>query len=80
LVVYPIEGSHHMTTATANRPKFNRCDWCGRNAHKVAVRKPDGRVLGFCPSCYASDGPVSTHYGPDSDAVVIYDRRARGRS
>lgn len=67
-----------------NRPKHNRCDECGRNAHKVAIRRADGIVRGLCPSCLA--GPA---FGPGADefanreeqllstGTVVYDRRKR---
>lgn len=58
-------------------PKYNRCDYCGRNAHKVAVRRPAyGRhlptamtVVGYCPSCFASCFEP-TRYGDDPRSNV----------
>lgn len=26
-------------TRDLNRPEYNRCDYCGRNPHKVAIRR-----------------------------------------
>lgn len=62
---------------TAIRPRYNRCDNCGRNAHKVAVRTPRG-VHGYCPSCFAEkvERKVGSGYGFPADAAVIYDRRS----
>jgi hypothetical protein len=61
-------------TASRTTPRYNRCDYCGRNAHKVALRWPDGTVEGVCPSCY--DG--KTEFSAKTQgATVLYDRRSR---
>jgi hypothetical protein len=65
----------------ANRPRFNRCDSCGRNAHKVVVRtKATGVVHGVCPSCWEGDTVGRpAHWPPFNwDAVtVLADNRAK---
>lgn len=72
------------TIPKATRPEYNRCDACGRNAHKVAVRNADGHVYGYCPACWTGGkyprSAIRDHL-PDG-AMVVYDRRgqARGQS
>jgi hypothetical protein len=66
---------------STHRPKFNRCDFCGRNPHKVAVRLAAGIVRGYCPSCWAT---VTGGFGnvPPMDmtkVTVIYDNRAAAK-
>lgn len=62
-------------------PRYNRCDSCGRNAHKVAIRHPKGHVEGLCPSCFADDlSPQPWRPSREAEWVekgykVIYDRR-----
>lgn len=75
-------------------PKYNRCDHCGRNAHKIATRRkgrPD--VNGWCPSCWTSfvertltppSNPNQAAYHAAqtaalADTIVIYDRRGARR-
>ena len=73
-----------------NRPKYNRCDSCGRNAHKVAVRIvrafPNPTVVeGYCPSCWNADYRFSVRDRLESSVAsgrtlryeVIYDLRRR---
>lgn len=55
----------------ASAPKYNRCDTCGRNAHKVALRNKNREVLGYCPSCFEW---ALERYGLDGHTLV-YDRR-----
>lgn len=47
------------TQKNPNRPQYARCDACGRNAWKVAVRYPNRNhtpthhpTAGYCPSCF----------------------------
>lgn len=64
-----------------NKPRFNRCDACGRNPHKVVARfLRTNRVEGFCPSCWLS---LTVNRSPrlppfDWDAVrVLADNRSK---
>lgn len=58
---------------TARAPKYARCDYCGRNAHKVAVQTTRG-VQGYCPSCYTGFEQRGHAAAPEN---VLYDRRAK---
>lgn len=75
-----------------NRPKYKRCDSCGRNEHKVAVRhRASGRhlataetVSGYCTSCFADDfvkrpwqEKSSIEFLIEKGATVVYDRRGK---
>lgn len=64
-----------------NRPLYARCDYCGRNPHKVAVRFPRGTsrdihpTRGYCPSCYAENVARRDGWPQSVGGVIIYDRR-----
>lgn len=70
---------------TTNRPTYNRCDYCGRNPHKVAVRipRPANRpavVHGVCPSCFDSIAVVErlgSAPGFIDGTELLYDHRVR---
>jgi hypothetical protein len=56
------------------KPKFNRCESCGRNAHKVVVRNvATGKVTGECPTCWLWDTTQRpAHWPPFNwDAVQV---------
>lgn len=61
-----------------NQPRYNRCDWCGRDAHKLAVRSHDGTVTGICAQCWEGrlgrGSGLAARVTPDK---IIYDRRTR---
>jgi hypothetical protein len=74
------------------KPKYNRCDGCGRNAHQVAVvetDRPTGKKVcfGYCNSCYTSKSwrvpELSAERVSREDLVkagrstLVYDRRVR---
>jgi hypothetical protein len=77
---------------TMNAPKYNRCDFCGRNAHKVALRCKTTTlpikttVIGYCTSCFA-DRFTTPRYGSDrrpgiermidAGVTVVYDLRGK---
>lgn len=75
------------TSYNPRRPKHNRCDFCGRNAHKVAVRfnstlPGQHPTRGFCPSCWQDDSPYSPRqkYADTiaaGEASIVYDLRKR---
>jgi hypothetical protein len=75
-----------------NAPKYNRCDSCGRNAHKVAVRKVAGKhyatatyIEGYCTSCFADmfqpkpwdNNTRGIDHAIEKGYIVVYDRRGK---
>lgn len=69
-----------MTNRNPNQPRHNRCDACGRRAHKVVVRRLDlNLVLGLCPTCWERDTVGRpAHWGPFNwdNVQVLRDFRA----
>jgi hypothetical protein len=69
-------------TGTQNTPRHNVCDHCGRNPHKVAIRRAKGklpsRVFGYCPSCFANSLARARNLGEVAFEgwSLVYDRRA----
>lgn len=62
----------------ANRPRYDRCDYCGRGKHQIAVRVATGEVLGICPLCW--HGKINHGTGVAvrfADDQIVYDRRTR---
>ena len=61
-----------------NRPEYDRCDWCGRGKHAVAVRMTTGKVMGICPLCWHGKinhgAGLAVRFQPEQ---IVYDRRAR---
>lgn len=55
-------------THSSRTPRYKLCTLCGRNEHKVAVRKPNGIVVGYCPNCMRTLTDMTT-------GEVVYDRR-----
>lgn len=82
-ILYPGD-TECMTNRNPNRPRFTACDFCGRNAHKLAVRVDQpggslrGTVLGVCPQCWhGAPGKGLGVAAKFTAAQVVFDNRTR---